>query len=63
MACRLDPRVPGPLGVALADLLAWFGQALRDFEVQMGLVTPETGKVAEATKELGPAAKTKVAAK
>jgi phage shock protein A len=32
-------------------------QALRDFEVQMGLVTPETGKVAEAAKELGPAAK------
>ena len=35
-------------------------QALRDFEVQMGMVTPETAKVAEATKELGPAAKTKV---
>jgi phage shock protein A len=35
-------------------------QALRDFEVQMGLVTPETAKVSEATKELGPAAKTKV---
>jgi phage shock protein A len=35
-------------------------QALRDFEVQMGLVTPETAKVTEATKELGPAAKTKV---
>ena len=33
-------------------------QALRDFEVQMGLVTPETAKVAEAAKELGPAAKT-----
>ena len=33
-------------------------QALKDFEVQMGLVTPETAKVAEATKELGPAAKT-----
>jgi phage shock protein A len=30
-------------------------QALRDFEVQMGLVTPETAKVAEAPKELGPA--------
>lgn len=30
-------------------------QALRDFEVQMGLVTPETGKVSEASKELGPA--------
>ena len=35
-------------------------QALRDFEVQMGLVTPETAKVTDATKELGPAAKTKV---
>lgn len=30
-------------------------QALRDFEVQMGLVSPETAKVTEATKELGPA--------
>ena len=30
-------------------------QALRDFEVQMGLVTPETTRVAEAAKELGPA--------
>lgn len=34
---------------ALAD------QALRDFEVQMGMVTPETAKVTEAAKELGPA--------
>jgi phage shock protein A len=34
-------------------------QALRDFEVQMGLVTPETAGVSEATKELGPAAKVK----
>jgi phage shock protein A len=34
-------------------------QALRDYEVQMGLVTPETAKVPEAQKELGPAAKTK----
>jgi phage shock protein A len=34
-------------------------QALRDFEVQMGLVTPETSKVPEVNKELGPAAKTK----
>jgi hypothetical protein len=32
-------------------------QALRDFEVQMGMVTPETANVTEATKELGPAAK------
>lgn len=29
-------------------------QALRDFEVQMGMVTPETAKVPEADKELGP---------
>jgi len=34
---------------ALAD------QALRDFEVQMGLVTPETARVDETAKELGPA--------
>jgi phage shock protein A len=37
---------------ALAD------QALRDFEAQAGLVTPETAKVAEANKELGPRKKT-----
>jgi phage shock protein A len=30
-------------------------QALRDFEVQMGLVTPETAKVADMPKEIGPA--------
>jgi phage shock protein A len=42
---------------ALAD------QALRDFEVQMGLVTPETAKVPEVTKELGPAASAKETAK
>ena len=35
-------------------------QALRDFEVQMGLVTPETANVTEATKQLGPAEKAKV---
>ncbi len=29
-------------------------QALRDFEVQMGMVSPETAKIPEATKELGP---------
>lgn len=34
---------------ALAD------QALRQFEVDMGLVTPETSAVPETTKELGPA--------
>ena len=32
-------------------------QALKDFEVQLGLVTPETAKVTDAAKELGPAAK------
>jgi phage shock protein A len=36
-------------------------QALRDFEVQMGLVTPATANVTDAAKELGPAAKTKEA--
>ena len=33
-------------------------QALKDFEVQLGLVTPETAGVAAAAKELGPAEKT-----
>jgi phage shock protein A len=37
---------------ALAD------QALRDFEAQAGLVTPETAQVSEAAKELGPRKKT-----
>jgi len=32
---------------------------LRDFEQRMGLVTPETGRVAESAKELGPAQKVK----
>ena len=39
---------------ALAD------EALRDFEVQMGMVTPGTANVSGATKELGPATKAKV---
>jgi phage shock protein A len=43
---------------AMENVLA--DQALRDFEVQMGMVTPETAKVTDATKELGPAAKEKV---
>ena len=30
---------------------------LKEFEVQLGMVTPETAGVTEATKELGPAAK------
>jgi len=34
---------------ALAD------QALTDFEIEMGLVTPETAEVAEVEKQLGPA--------
>jgi phage shock protein A len=32
-------------------------QALKDFEVQSGLVTPETAGVTETAKQLGPAAK------
>lgn len=44
-----DVRREQAMEKALAD------QALRDFEVQMGLVTPETTRVAEAAKELGPA--------
>lgn len=43
---------------AMEQVLA--DQALRDFEVQMGMVTPETASVTESTKELGPAAKAKV---
>jgi phage shock protein A len=38
-------------------------QALREFEVRMGLVTPETAKVEEARKELGPAATAKETAR
>ncbi len=34
-------------------------QALRDFEIEMGLVTPETAPIQETAKELGPAEKTK----
>jgi phage shock protein A len=34
-------------------------QALKEFEMQMGMVTPDTAGVQESTKELGPAAKTK----
>jgi phage shock protein A len=30
-------------------------EVLKNFEQQMGLVTPETGRVTESTKELGPA--------
>jgi phage shock protein A len=38
---------------AMESVLA--DQALRDFEVQLGMVTPETAKVGAAQKELGPA--------
>ena len=34
---------------------AMAADALREFEIQMGMVTPETAKVTEAQKELGPA--------
>lgn len=34
-------------------------QALKEFEMQMGMVTPDTAGVEETAKELGPAAKTK----
>ncbi len=34
-------------------------QALKDFEVELGLVTPETAGISETTKELGPAEKAK----
>lgn len=30
-------------------------QALRDFEIELGLVTPDTAKITEAEKEIGPA--------
>ena len=41
---------------AMESVLA--DQALRQFEVEMGLVTPETSAVPETTKELGPAKQT-----
>lgn len=44
-----DIKAEQAMEQAMAD------QALRDFEVQMGLVAPETAKVPEAQKELGPA--------
>src|SRR5262249_53408601 len=48
-----DIRREQSMEKALAD------QALRDFEVQMGLVTPETAKVSSTSKELGPATQAK----
>ena len=41
----------------LCDIAALADQALKDFEVQSGMVTPETAGVAETAKELGPAVK------
>jgi len=60
---RAKARVAADLsGEGLADIkqeqameTAMADQALRDFEVQAGLVTPETAGVAQAAKELGPA--------
>jgi phage shock protein A len=62
---RAKARVAADLsGEGLADIKAeqrmeqaMADQALRDFEVQMGLVTPETAGITETQKEMGPAAK------
>ena len=43
---------------SMDDMMA--NQALKDFESQMGLATPDTVKTPEATKEIGPKAKSKV---
>jgi len=48
-----DVKAEQAMEKAMAD------QALRDFEVQMGLATPETSKVPAVEKELGPAAPVK----
>ena len=66
---RAKARVAADLsGEGLVDIKreeaveqAMADQALRDFEVQMGMVTPETAGITETTKELGPAEKAKVA--
>jgi phage shock protein A len=66
---RAKARVAADLsGEGLVDIKreeaveqAMADQALRDFEVQMGMVTPETAGIGETTKELGPAEKAKVA--
>jgi phage shock protein A len=63
---RAKVRVAADLsGEGLADIQheqamekAMGDQALKDFEVQMGMVTPETAGVTDAAKELGPAQKT-----
>ena len=49
---RGDPARSIAVEKAMAD------DALREFEVSQGLATPETTKVSQSTKELGPAAKT-----
>lgn len=62
---RAKARVAADLsGEGLADIKAeqrmeqaMADQALRDFEVQMGLVTPETAGITDTQKEMGPAAK------
>jgi phage shock protein A len=64
---RAKVRVAADLsGEGIADVKreqamekAMADQALREFEVQLGLVTPATAGVTEAAKELGPAAKAK----
>ena len=63
---RAKVRVAADLsGDGLADIQheqamekAMGEQALKDFEVQMGMVTPETVGVTQTAKELGPAEKT-----
>jgi phage shock protein A len=60
---RAKVRVAADLsGEGIADIQAeqamqkvMADQALREFEIQAGLVSPETAKVAETEKELGPA--------
>jgi phage shock protein A len=60
---RAKTRVAADLsGEGIADIKrekamesAMAEQALKDFEVSMGLVTPETAAVPQAAKELGPA--------
>jgi phage shock protein A len=46
-----DIKAEQAMESAMAD------QALRDFEVELGLVTPATAGITDAQKELGPAAK------
>ena len=63
---RAKARVAADLsGEGLADIKAeqtmeksMADQALREFEIQMGMVTPDTMPAREAQKEIGPATKT-----